>query len=371
MSGLEVTLSAAVAVWAVCLLLADSRRGNMRRSLALAVLLPLARPDLLVIGAACVVWLLLRRDFRNAGVYLAALLAGLAIMSATYLVGWGRPLPSSYYAKVGGLRIGVKALAAVQELIIAGRALPFLAAALALIGPLAQWLCPTKAITQHKEAQWSAALLLGASSSYVLSLMLTVPWFGQEDRYLLPIHPLLIVQVGMVLWWLLNLVPSSAAGHTSSPPTLRYVVAGALVSLLLIASDYLWATRDYSVEVRNINDAHVLPALWLARNSPPDALVASEPIGAVRLFSNRRTIDLVGLTTPATLGTYRDWPRAWPALHQAGARYLLFYPAWFDKATPPPWAVERTRFFVADNRIAGDSFISVYELLWDRYTDAP
>jgi hypothetical protein len=111
--------------------------------------------------------------------------------------------------------------------------------------------------------------------------------------------------------------------------------------------------------------------VWLAQNSSPDSLVASEPIGAVRLFSQRRTIDLVGLTTPTTLGTYRDWPRAWPALDRAGARYFLFYPGWFDDATPPPWAVERTRFFVPDNHIAGDSIIAVYELQWDKFSANP
>ena len=90
--------------------------------------------------------------------------------------------------------------------------------------------------------------------------------------------------------------------------------------------------------------------------------------GAVRLFSGRQTFDLVGLTTPATLGTYRDWPLAWRALRSRDADYLLFYPAWFDGGKPPPWAVEAARFDIPDNRIAGDSVIAVYRLDWSRYT---
>jgi hypothetical protein len=120
--------------------------------------------------------------------------------------------------------------------------------------------------------------------------------------------------------------------------------------------------------VRNIEDAHVKPALWLAHNTPPDATVASEPIGAAKLFSNRRTVDLVGLTSPATLGTYRNWPLAWPALQRAEASYLLFYPRWFDEGKPPAWASEVQRFNIPDNRIAGDNIISVYRLDWIHFS---
>ena len=83
----------------------------------------------------------------------------------------------------------------------------------------------------------------------------------------------------------------------------------------------------------------------------------------------RSTIDLVGLTTPATLGTYADWPRAWPALRDVGADYLLYYPAWFGSEGPPPWAEEVARFTIPDNRIVGDSIIAIYRLRWELYDD--
>jgi hypothetical protein len=143
------------------------------------------------------------------------------------------------------------------------------------------------------------------------------------------------------------------------------------LGLALVSGCYLWATRNYVVEVRNIRDAHILPALWIEGNTPPDSALASEPIGAVRLFSGRRTIDLVGLTTPATLGTYRDWPEAWPALEAAGATHLLYYPDWFDDGEPPAWAVEAQRFRIPDNRIAGSDVIAVYGLDWRRLTEPP
>lgn len=149
----------------------------------------------------------------------------------------------------------------------------------------------------------------------------------------------------------------------------RYALAvGALIVMVLfVGANYVWATRDYAVQVRNISDGHVQPAVFLSHTAAPDSIVASEPIGAVKLFSGLSTIDLVGLTTPSTLGTYRNWPLAWEALRKAHAGYLLFYPNWFDDKRPPPWAVELARFPISDNRIAGDSVIAVYQLRWDVY----
>ncbi len=317
---------------------------------------------------------------------------GFGAMSLVYFVGWGEPLPSSFYAKVGGLRLSGKFFAAAQEFVLAGDYLPFIAGALALFGGLTQWLLPMRSGQSEKdrrESSSAALLLLMVSMIYTIGLMATLPWFGQEDRYLLPLHPFIIVLVGMLvlriadcgLRIILNRQDAKNAkvrqdyqGNPQSAirnPQLRgpqLLRLGALaVMLLLVAVDYLWATRVYAVEVRNIEDAHIKPALWIAQNSAPDSIVASEPIGAVKLFSGRRTVDLVGLTTPATLGTFEDWPRAWPVLKAAGASYLLFYPDWFDGHKPPGWAVQGARFAIPDNRIAGADVIAVYSLQWDRY----
>lgn len=376
LSGLEVALSSAIVVWAVALLVADLRRGGLRWSLLFAALLPWARPDLLGITAACVAWLALRAfsappderaaAWRNLLIYVGAAAGGLVLMCAIYFVGWGRPLPSSFYAKVGGLRFGSKMWFAVQEIILDGRSLPFVGAGLAFVGGILG-LLPAQAGAKSNESRWASLLLLMSSVFYLFALMISLPWFGQEDRYLLPLHPLLIVLIGIVAWRMFSLLPLESLLSS------RFVRPIALVvfSVLLVGVDYLWATRDYAVEVRNIRDAHILPALWISANTNPSSVIASEPIGAVRLFSSRRTVDLVGLTTPATLGTYRDWPRAWPALRSAGATHLFFYPDWFDDAAPPAWAAEQQRFAIPDNRIAGSSIIAIYSLDWLKFAGSP
>jgi hypothetical protein len=126
----------------------------------------------------------------------------------------------------------------------------------------------------------------------------------------------------------------------------------------------VWAAGTYALYVQNIEDAHVAPARWLAANTPPGTVVAAEPIGAVRLFSDRPTVDIVGLTTPALLGTYGDWASTAAALRARDAHYLLFYPRWWPAGQPLPWATELQRFSVPDNRIAGDDPIAIYRLDW-------
>jgi hypothetical protein len=374
MSGLEVALSSALVTWSLATLISDVRAGRLRWSLLLAALLPWARPELVVFAVAGVVWLLLRalfwrgewaksRLWGDVGLYALASLGGFAAMSLVYLWGWGRPLPSSYYAKVGGLRLGERFFSATAELVAAGRSLPFIAGALTFAGSLAGIFARSGDADSEEalRSRWAMGLLLLSSVLFVVSVMASLPWFGQEDRYMLPVHPVIIVQIGALVALLMRALPDDS---WLERPWVRPVL-GSLLAVALVGVCYLWATRQYAVEVRNIEDGHVRPALWIAKNTPPEALLAAEPIGAVHLFSERRTIDLVGLTTPATLGTYSDWPRAWPKLREAGADYLLFYPAWFGREGPPPWAEEVARFEIPDNRIVGDPVIAVYRLNWD------
>lgn len=373
MSGLEVPLSAALVVWSVALLLLDWRGGRPGWSLLLAAALPWARPDLMAFAGLSLAWLALRfllaRGSRERGraaifaaFYLLACAAGAGLLSLAYFLGWGRPLPSSFYAKVGGLRLSDRFMSAAEELLLAGRLLPFVVAGLALLGGLVWALGPARSI-RHGEARWTALLLVMMLFGFVCALMLIQPWFGQEDRYILPAHPVAIVLVGMLAWRFISVLPLERL-------LARRFVAQALaltIVALSVLNNYVWATRTHVVYVRNITDAHVAPARWIAHNTPPGALVASEPIGAVRLFSERRTFDVVGLTTPAALGTYGVWTTMEAALRQAGADYLLIYPVWFDEGVPD-WAVERARFPVPDNRIAGQDLIAVYELRWPAAT---
>ena len=111
------------------------------------------------------------------------------------------------------MRFGAKMWFAVQEMILAGRVLPFAGAGFALLGGLLGMLPVSRASNADpgdrlaNESRWASLLLLMVCVFYIVALMLTLPWFGQEDRYLLPLHPLVIVLVGIVAWRILELFP--------------------------------------------------------------------------------------------------------------------------------------------------------------------
>jgi hypothetical protein len=193
-------------------------------------------------------------------------------------------------------------------------------------------------------------------------MALTLPWFGQEDRYVLPLHPLLLVLAGGIVaagWrW-------AQRGFNRGPR--RVLRVGLGLALLIGLGAHLlelrvWAAGTYALYVQNIEDAHVRPARWLAANVPPGVPIASEPIGAVRLFGGHPTVDIVGLTTPALLGTYGDWTATAAALQARHVAWLLFYPRLWPDGQPLSWATEAQRFPVPNNRIAGSDPIAIYRL---------
>ena len=370
-SGLEIPLSLAVGPWALARLAAEARAGSrLRGSLVLAALLPWARPELAVLGAAGVAWLAwgaARRSgslgWRHVVQYAGAVAAGLLALVLFYEGFTGRPLPSSFYAKVGGLRLGTRALAPFAEWVAAGQVAPFLLLAAAALGAGLLLLARRRLPPEGRTAPSAAALTALAAVAFLAAMTLTLPWFGQEDRYVLPLHPLLLVLIGGI----------GAAGLAGLREPFwgkiqpRAVTVGVILGLLLVLGAHLlelrvWAAGTYALYVQNIEDAHVRPARWLAANAPPGVPIASEPIGAVRLFGGHPTVDIVGLTTPDLLGTYGDWPATAAALRARQVPFLLFYPRLWPGGEPLAWAGEVQRFPVPDNRIAGSDPIAIYRL---------
>ncbi len=370
-SGLELPLSFLLIALAPATLLHElrvcgaARVQPLRWSLLVAALLPWARPELAVAGGAAALWLAWgarrgHRHWQTVAAYGGAAVAGLAALGAFYLWGTGYPLPSSFYAKVGGARLDTLT-AALQEWVLAGAWQPFTLLLAATLGTGVLYWAGRRVAAAAPRAPDAAGLPALCALAYFAAMLLTLRWFGQEDRYILPIHALALPLIAGGIAVLAARLPAfHAKGYDH-----RVLAGGVVVALLALAAHIatlrVWAASDYALFIQNIEDAHVAPALWLAAHAAPGAVIAAEPIGAVRLFSGHPTVDIVGLTTPAQLGHYQDWAATYALLRARDAQYLLFYPHWWPTPDHPlPWAREVQRFPVPDNRIAGDSPIAVY-----------
>jgi len=89
------------------------------------------------------------------------------------------------------------------------------------------------------------------------------------------------------------------------------------------ASTALAESRHLHNDVRNINEVQRALGVWLAERLPPGTWIAATDAGAVRYFSNRPTLDVMGLNTPQMLAPDEAFIRAHPVA------VLVWMPAWF------------------------------------------
>jgi hypothetical protein len=181
--------------------------------------------------------------------------------------------------------------------------------------------------------------------------VITLPEAGQVARYITPMYPALAVIVAAGL---------GRVERVLSRPRLAAGVAMAVIACWGVWTDYDFARDGYAVHVRNMDDGAVAPAFWIREHTPAGSRVAFEQAGAVGLYADRPTLDIVGLTTPDMLGHFRDWEYTKQYLRLRGASYLLFFPAWFPGQHTPDWVRPVMNFPIPDNQIAGSDPIVLY-----------
>jgi hypothetical protein len=148
----------------------------------------------------------------------------------------------------------------------------------------------------------SLALGLGGVLLAVATLQ-TALW--HDGRYLQPFLPVVV---------LLAVLGVRAIGRAARDARSGRVLTTGLVAVLgafALVSAPTWALRE-GEQAAGIRESAVSVAQWIRGNTPPDAIVAVNDVGAVAWFSDRRVVDLVGLTTPGF---------ARPALEGSGAMY--------------------------------------------------
>lgn len=181
-------------------------------------------------------------------------------------------------------------------------------------------------------------------------------------RYLWPFAAAWCIGLGAVADAVGLLAPRCGA----SVRGVRAVVAGAFVGLF--AAQYSWTMEDLATSSRAIHQQQVALARWAARDLPRDALIGVNDAGAIAYLADRRTFDLVGLTT-------RDEARHWAAgpgsrferWEQLGRERLPTHLIVYDRWLQVPAVLGRylTHRYVAGATILGDSTMTAYEARWD------
>lgn len=117
------------------------------------------------------------------------------------------------------------------------------------------------------------------------------------SRYLLPLLPVLawLAWRAGEFWWLGPGTPAPAARRRTA------LLGAALAALILVQNlaVYRGVVMPQVISFSaGMQRSLIRWGLWLERNTPPDAVVATPDIGALGYYGRRRVVDLAGLITP-------------------------------------------------------------------------
>jgi hypothetical protein len=132
-----------------------------------------------------------------------------------------------------------------------------------------------------------------------------------------------------------------------------------------------WATQ-LGQNSREILVMDVALGNWLAQNTPPEAIIAVDDIGAIGYLSGREIFDLNGLISPEMWPVIRDENQghlkseaATRILSSVQADYLAIFPLWhWELANNAQVARPIQTFQVDSGTIIGNQEAVVYETQW-------
>lgn len=120
---------------------------------------------------------------------------------------------------------------------------------------------------------------------------LKLPTPGTASRYQVLNHVSLWLLCGAGAWWL---------------PSERWRQPAAVLLVVLGLVNAGWWSRVYGADCRHMEEVRLAAARHIARELPPQAVVAAHDIGAVGWLGGHRVLDLGGLIDPA----YLDYAKA-------------------------------------------------------------
>jgi 4-amino-4-deoxy-L-arabinose transferase-like glycosyltransferase len=160
------------------------------------------------------------------------------------------------------------------------------------------------------------AWTLGLPLSYTFLL----PSIGERGRYLMPLVPLVII---LGAW--------AASEFLRSTQFKRLGWALVILATLMTLAFWFNGTRAYILNVRSLESQHMVVARWLRDHTPPDAVIAAQDIGVLAYFSDRRLIDMAGLTEPAVVPIMHQPEQMAAYIRQQGGDYVVVFPSHYQQ----------------------------------------
>jgi hypothetical protein len=363
LAGMEVTLAALVFT-AATLSVIEGRAWTAAFLLALAVL---CRPEaMLMVPLAWLAAPTVRRMVVLAGVVTLLVSPWIAFNLWTA----GTPWPATAAAKVEGGLLGL--LSGLREPLVttlASRPWEFTQDWVRWLGS-ANVLLPVLLLPGlwllwrrwGRVAVAPAAVLL----LHPLGMALLAPYRGpgfQEGRYSIHLLPFAIT-VAVCGLALLPRPPRVPIGRLKPPLVLALVVAS-LAALWPAAGRYAWG-------VQNIEAMQVHLGRWVARETPREARLALNDVGAIAFLSRREVVDVMGLVTPEIIPYRRDGDAGvLRYLQRACPDYLIIFPDWFrELAEETAYFTPVYRVRLDHNLVSGADEMVVYETVWNRWKPA-
>jgi arabinofuranosyltransferase len=360
----------------------EGHRGAAYAATAWLALAGWARPELWALLPLAWGYLFWRRRELYPGrpwVHVALAAAAIGGFLAFNLALWGRPFPSAFYAKpahtVGAAELALRPvltdtllrfLMNIQETIYAQN--PVLIVFLGLGGVVA-W---------HRGGRHARGLIVLLAIVALATIVVTMTHLGQAgfQTYRRFAHALaamtVLVAVGAVacwdeLWGLSRATPGRRARRYGGTLALGI---GCLLALAMQLAGLREAARLYANDTASINAGDVAAARWLAANTPTEALVAANDIGAIAYFGGRRILDLIGLATPESIpilaetspGSAERDGRVADLLRRRAADYVVIFPEWFPHLAEDPGLVEAARLQVPGATALAGEEVVIYQI---------
>jgi hypothetical protein len=282
------------------------------------------RPDLsTLLGPPLLVIFMDGNRYRNRFTGILLLFIGFGVILAFYLLFnlliASTPFPNTFYAKQAEY-------AALQNIPFITRfssiaLLPLIGAGIILL-PGTLFL----AIDRIGKRDWAIIAGMIWLLGYIVLYAVRLPVTYQHGRYLMPAMPIFFIW-GLAGMFKVGMVVSKFRWKWALMKAWQISLGAALVAFWLLGA------RAYATDVAVIESEMVVTAEWVAKNIPPDTLVAAHDIGALGYFAPRNLLDLAGLVSPEVIPFIRDENQLALFLDEKQAVFLITFPDWYPDLT--------------------------------------